>query len=126
MKVKWLDRTLINGPYLCLCKTEEELKAVFEHFNVSFDNTCFPPEGGAHTLSFVAECDEPCTVVFIGDVGTRNEAEVAAMLAHEASHVLDVFLQYIGEEKPSSKFKAYSLQSITERLLTDYKRKRKT
>ena len=125
MKVKWLDRTLINGPFICLCKTSEELQKVYEQFNIDYSASDFPSEGSAHTLHFEAECNEPCTVVSIGEVGTRNEAEIGAMLTHEASHVLDVFFQYIGEKEPSSEFKAYSLQAITEKLLTDYKRKRK-
>lgn len=128
MKIRWLDRTLITGPYLCLCKNEEELKAVYEHAKQEYPeegNLRFPTPGAASTLIFASEEAEISTVVALGDVGSRSIAEVSAILAHEASHVLDAFFEYIHEEHPSSEFKAYCLQAIVEKLVTDYKRKRR-
>ena len=53
--------------------------------------------------------------------------ETCALLAHEATHIAQYFMEDIGEEEPSSEFFAYVVQSATENLLIqqrEYMRKK--
>lgn len=127
MKVHWLDRTLITGPYLCLCKTEAELLAAYKHCKIDYpinSNLQFPPAGGASTIKLETPEDELVTIVAIGDMRGYSREETGALLAHEASHVVENFFEHIRETTPSSEFRAYCMQATLEKLLEDYKRKR--
>ncbi len=54
-----------------------------------------------------------------------TEAAVHALLAHEASHVVDRHMEAYGETSPASEQKAYAIQNITEFLISEYRKKRK-
>jgi len=128
MKATWLDRTLITGPYLCLCKTEEELIAAYKHCKMSYpldDDLRFPGTGGASTIQLTNPDGELVVIVTIGDRTGYSREETSAIIAHEATHVIEAFFDHIKEEKPSSEFRAYCMQAVIEKLLEDYKRKRR-
>jgi hypothetical protein len=128
MKVTWLDRTLIIGPYLCLCKTEEELIAAYKHCTMSYpldDDLQFPPPGGASTIQLENPDGELVVIVTIGDRTGYSKEETSAILVHEATHVIEAFFDHIREKTPSSEFRAYCMQAVVEKLLEDYKRKRR-
>jgi hypothetical protein len=128
MKVTWLDRTLIIGPYLCLCKTEEELMAAYKHCKIDYpldDDLRFPMAGAASTIRLENPEGELVIIVTIGDRTGYSKEETSAILVHEATHVVEDFFDYIKEEKPSSEFRAYCMQAVVEKLLEDFKRKRR-
>lgn len=128
MKVKWLDNTLIVGPFLCLIKTKEELISLYERGDLDIPDPLpfdFSSEM-ACTLTFDQNNGEqPIAAVCVGDFSKHNNSEIAGLIAHEASHVIDAYFEYIGEKTPSSEFKAYSIQTTVEKLMKDLKRKRK-
>lgn len=131
MKLKWLDRTLIVGPYLVLCKTEKELAAAFKHCNLDYnqyksdEELRFPDQGCAKTFRLEKEGAEMhINVVALGSTSGASYSQVLGILAHEASHVVDDFFEAIRETNPSSEFKAYCTQAIVENLVEDYRRKR--
>lgn len=128
MKVHWLDRTLIIGPYLCLCKTEDELIAAYKHCKIDYPldtDLRFPDRGSASTIQLENPDGELVIIVTVGDRTGYSREETSAILVHEASHVVDAFFEHIKETTPSSEFKAYCMQAVTEKLLEDYKRKRR-
>lgn len=127
MKVHWLDRTLITGPYLCLCKTEAELLAAYKHCKMDYpldDDLRFPSRGSASTIQLENPDGELVVIVTVGDRSGYSKEETSAILAHEATHVAEAFFEHIKEKTPSSEFRAYCMQAILEKLLDDYKRKR--
>lgn len=50
----------------------------------------------------------------------KDGAEIASVLVHEAVHVYQECLEYLGEKKPGREFEAYSIQTISEQLLRAY------
>lgn len=120
--VPWLDRSLIIGPYLCLCTTEKDYHAVMDYLKVPAhqrrpwvgkraDATTHLLENQDHGLA---------AVVCLGDVSRRSPVDVAALLVHEAVHVWQAFCEHIGEKSPSDEFEAYSVQSISYELLSAF------
>ena len=112
--MKWLNRALINGPYLCLCVTEADLRAVSRRFKTKLDwpaveGSCYTLENGNRVA---------CVVCLRNIVGTSLEALVG-LLAHEATHVKQSAMKFIGEDSPSSEFEAYTMQNITQNLLEE-------
>lgn len=45
---------------------------------------------------------------------------LTGLMVHEATHVFDAMLRAMGEKKPSSEFKAYSVQCIYQQLMEAY------
>lgn len=58
---------------------------------------------------------EGVAVVLIEACGDRHEE--AALLAHEAVHVAEEWLRWLGEEEPADEERAYMVQCIAEPLL---------
>lgn len=123
--VPWLGRSLILGPYLCLCTTEKDYHAVMDYLKVPphqrepwvnkrADATTHLVENQDHGLA---------AVVCVGDVSRRSPVGVAALLVHEAVHVWQAFCEHSGEKSPSDEFEAYSIQSISHELMTAYANK---
>lgn len=48
---------------------------------------------------------------------------VACVLVHEAVHIFDSICEAWGEKHPSSEFKAYSIQRLSQQLMRTYARK---
>lgn len=60
-------------------------------------------------------CDDGIAVVYMGCF-TNNWHADAALLAHEAYHVVSMHYDYLGEESPSEEFVAYGVQVISKAL----------
>jgi len=121
--VKWLDRDLVNGPYIGLATTEAAFREALAHCEV-------PPEKqpgdwiapGKDARAFYLDNpkgDLVC-IVAIRVTPDVDGVQIAALLVHEAVHVWQVFAERIGEENPSREFEAYAIQAITQRLLQAY------
>lgn len=63
---------------------------------------------------------EVCVVVTITGHEQRTLPQVHALLVHEAVHIWQEIRSIIGEKEPSSEFEAYSIQSISQRLMESY------
>ncbi len=125
MKLNWLDRGLIDGPFMVLCLSEKELKAAYKHCKVPYDSSlAFPRDGCGYTAQLEAEDGGIVTIVALGDTEGMDEIDVLGLLIHEASHVVDAFFEYIKETKPSDEFRAYCLQATCVKLIEDFRRKR--
>lgn len=51
-----------------------------------------------------------------------NVEQVYALLVHEAVHIWRWHCELIGEDKPSSEFEAYGIQSISQELMLSYRK----
>lgn len=121
--VRWLERSLVRGPYFTLCTTPDLLRrAVRRLTSDPADQPEFPGLGtDAVTTHFERDDDAPAAVVSIKP-GSRTTPELAGVLAHEATHIWQKYRCYIGEKDPSPEFEAYAIQSITRRLFEEYER----
>lgn len=121
-KVEWLDRTLVVSPFFTLCKTEKEFHRALRH--IKLDRKDWPdfiltPTAGATTHTFEKNGDLVCIVTVRKQKGVGRK-QVYALLVHEAVHVWQELRNSIGEKFPSSEFEAYSIQSISQRLIYAY------
>lgn len=55
----------------------------------------------------------------------RAIEQVYGLLVHEAVHVWQRIMEYIGESKPSDEFMAYGIQAIAQELMFAYKEAKK-
>ncbi len=124
MKNRWLDRTLVEGMFVTLCLSQEEftkeLKRLGVREHVDFLSTSHA-NATCHFLN--SSSNKKCAIVCLGDTSKVTPIQVAAMLVHEAVHIFDDFCECIGERSPSSEFKAYSIQSISQGLMLEYARR---
>ena len=120
--VPWLDRSLIIGPYLCLCTTEKDYHAVLDYLKVpAHQRRPWVGKRADATTHLLENQDHGLVaVVCLGDVSRRSPVDVAALLVHEAVHVWQAFCEDIGEKSPSDEFEAYSIQRISYQLLSAF------
>lgn len=61
-------------------------------------------------------CEDGLAVVLITTTPEANWHADAALLCHEAYHVVSMHYDYLGEENPSEEFVAYGIQVISKAL----------
>ena len=121
----WVDRTLFMSPvYIGLCTTEAQFRKELKRLNIP-QSECpdWIPKSDmdAAVWHFIDDKrEEKCAIVCVRKHKDTTNAEVFGMLAHEAVHVWQEIKLCIGEKEPSSEFEAYSIQSITQRLIEAY------
>lgn len=116
--MKWLSRSLFTSP-ICyaLCLSEKEFVKTLRKTGITNEDF---PKGGARIHMF--ERDEGSFAII--SLAASHESlpiqQVNALLAHEAMHLVDYIMEAIGEETPSSEFKAYMIQHICLALFESY------
>lgn len=123
MKAKWLDRSLIVGPFVALVINEDQFHAAM--------NDCGIPKGehgewiktdhSDATVHFlVNKSKERCCIVAIRVKKKTDPNSIIGLLVHESVHIWQNFKEGIGEGGPSDEFEAYSIQAISQRLICAY------
>lgn len=122
MKVSWLDRSLMTGPYLALVLSDEEFQAAMKHCGIAAADRSrwIKTDHSDATAHFLENPKrEMCCVVAIR-VDGQTPIQVAAILVHEAVHIFQSYCERIGENSPSPEFEAYSIQMLSQRLMQGY------
>jgi hypothetical protein len=123
MKVEWLYRSLIVGPYLALVLSSEEFHRALDHCRIPKADRAswMKTEHSNATSTYLENPDGElvCVVALRVKEGVTG-VQIAALLVHEAVHVWQQFCERIGEDKPSAEFEAYSIQSIAQALMQAY------
>jgi hypothetical protein len=126
VKSKWIDRALIISPvFYTLCTDEADFYRLMKNIKMPIvDQPEFMIAGsGATTHTFRTE-EYPVAIVCMNLDNDATNAQLSAMIAHEAVHVFQYILECIGETDPSVEFEAYSIQMITQQLILEYERQR--
>jgi hypothetical protein len=119
--MKWLDKTLIVGPYLALCTTEADYKKAMACMGA--EEPLAPwlgPNANASTHQLSHAKNGIASIVCIRPDPDRTGVQMASTLIHEAVHVWQQYRDYVGEDRPSSEFEAYAIQNIAETLMEAY------
>lgn len=123
MKAKWLNRNLIVGPYVTLCTTEAQYQYEMRRLDIKSPG---PWIGNAQSDATTHEMrnskGEQVFIVCLGDCSEVEGIQIAALLVHEAVHVVQSFFESIGEDRPSSEFEAYAVQHVSQQLMYEYAR----
>lgn len=120
--MKWLPRDLINGGYLCLCIDQKGFHRAMRWLKVPQPWPRWIGEGAnASTHTFDNNgLKTYAVIVCIEADKSRTGIDIASILVHESVHVFQRWCAEFGEEAPSSEFQAYSIQTISGRLMSAY------
>lgn len=123
--MKWCDRSLIVSPYCYgLCKSEKEFHRELSKLKLPREDwPNFMASTHANmTVHFFEQMGDigKCAIVCVGKTKGFSKAQVLALLTHEAVHIWQEIRDNIGEKYPSSEFEAYSIQTISQRLMEAY------
>lgn len=115
-KVKWLERSLITGPYLCLVRSQPEFDSAVKKLGLTKDfEWCKDRWNGATTHLFDSDNGELVAIVSLNST-VSDPITVSALMAHEAVHIWKGYCEHIGESKPSEELSAYAIQQLTATL----------
>jgi hypothetical protein len=123
MKVDWLNRSFIVGPFLCLALSDEAFQEAFDDLDQEKEGR--PPwvlnshsNATCHTLQ--NKKGDLCAVLCFRSWEGHTGIEIAGLLLHEAVHIWQRYCQHIGEDDPSLEFEAYSIQHIAQQLMWSF------
>lgn len=123
MKVQWLERDLIRGPYIALVQSEKAFYKAMKHCNISKADAG-PWIKTGHSDATVHFLDAPdggqTCIVAIRVKKKTTPDQIVGLLVHESVHIWQRFKRRIGEHEPSDEFEAYSIQAIAQRLIAAY------
>ena len=123
MKTQWLAREMITGPYLALVLSEKAFLKAMKECKISKSEAGVwlktpTADATAHIFEHTTG-DLMCVVALkVGKDTTMDQ--VIGLLVHEAVHIWQHFKRRIGEAAPSDEFEAYSIQTISQRLIASY------
>lgn len=127
IETRWLERSPVQLPHYTLCTTPEELKSIQKHLCIPKDDRqgfVSPGKDATTILLMSSEGHSACVVCVREDAMKSAEvAEIVGLLAHEATHVVQFFMDEIGEIQPSREFQANSIQTVTQYLFDLYQKR---
>jgi hypothetical protein len=122
--MRWLERSLMQGPYLALCLSQREFEVAARKVGhpVKFRRFVSHGKGGTtHTIH--TENGLVCLVCL--EIPPKTPlVEVHGLLLHEAVHVWQEQCRDIGEESPGDEAEAYAIQVIAQELFKEYGRRK--
>ena len=119
MKVRYLDRWLIQGPYIGVCLDAAGFYAELKRLEVPKHE--WPKIALKHSVDATTHIlDHRAGRVFLVCVRLDRKKSLIAMhalLVHEAVHIFRNWCASIGEDRPSEEFECYAIQGIAQRLM---------
>lgn len=124
--MKWLDNTLILGAFLTLVTSEKQYQKAMRHCGIAKADAgrWIKAEHANATSHFLDNPDgRLCCIVALDPKIKATSIQIACLLVHESVHIFQKFCERIGEQEPSAEFEAYSIQTISQVLMTEYAKK---
>jgi hypothetical protein len=113
----------MTGPNVVLIQSAKQMLKEMAKIGVYPKHKAFPKweeMTGADGMTWELDVDDvPYWVVGIARMD--NPINTVSTIVHEAVHVWQGYAAYIGEENASREFEAYSIQSITSVLMSQYR-----
>lgn len=124
-KPYYLDRWMIEGPYVGLCLNEKVFEVECKRLGIA--DLPFMGRSGANATTHVLDHVEHGIVflVCIRYVKAYTAAQHYSLLVHEAVHIWQHWSEMIGEREPSWEFEAYSIQGIAQKLMVAFDEERR-
>lgn len=118
----WLSRSLFTSPIpYALCINKKSYLKTMEG-NAPEDDY---PTGGARIYLHEVDGERFVIITLAENHTTLDLASVYSILVHEATHLMDFIMEHIGEDTPSSEFKAYMMQHLSFNLIASYNKQTK-
>jgi len=118
----WLDRTLVEGPFLALALSKKQFHATMKHLKVPRKRHGKWINDGANATMHTLESPRGMACVVAMNLKGCTKTQARALLVHEAVHVWQHYRERIGEGQPSTEFEAYAIQGIAQSLMLGLKR----
>lgn len=122
----WGSVSFIWCPYMiALCVTKEQAEEAIRKIKVPADTfDAFDANDGhaAVTQTRTLSNAHRYALVYLQDYTGRSVAQIHALLAHEAVHVVLASFRAMGEDEPAEEQTAYAVQAVTEYLIEEFKR----
>ena len=118
---RWLDRTLLLGPYIALATNEKEFKRLLRSMDLETDAPWLRDKWNASAHWWEQDSNMVC-IVCIKMYRERDPIEVASLIAHEATHIWQVIERKIGGDI-GDEMEAYAIQNLCQTLFTEYARR---
>lgn len=121
--VKWLDPTLLTCDSIGICFSEADFQRAVKRLKVPAVQwtSWLMQDALATTHHLTGDKGVRVSIVCIPVREDADGVEVATLLVHEAAHVLQEYLEYIGESQVGRETQAYALQNISARLMYAYR-----
>ncbi len=107
--------------YVGYCPNKKSWKKEMERLGIKDEPY---PETHGRCTRFIKDSDHT-VIICINPREETTEVQVVGLIAHEASHAVDYICEDIGEVSPSSEFKAYLTQFITQNVYENWKNESK-
>lgn len=123
MKTQWLEREMITGPHLALVLSKKAFFKAMKECKIkkSVAGSWMKTDHANATVHiFEHEVDGLMCIVALDISSTPSLDSVIGLLVHESVHIWQHFKSRIGETTPSDEFEAYSIQTISQRLIASY------
>lgn len=111
------------GPYLYLCLDEKDFVRTTKGFEFTELNTWLIPGSVATAHSF-ENSSKFIGIVCLDLSQAKDFIDVTLTIVHEAIHIWQKYLAYIGEDKPGKEVEAYCIQHLVEIFLLEFERKK--
>lgn len=123
----WLERSLIQGPFLALFTSEKDFLDECKALKCENTPEFVTPGAGAtvHHLEHADGRELAMVCIDMKESLKHDRVSIHCLLVHEAVHVYQRVRDWMNEAKPSIEFEAYSIQALSQRLIDDYERQRK-
>lgn len=123
--VKWCDRGLVVAPlYFTIATSPKHLKSILKNLNWSGGHIEEPQKDAAKVQFLNSKNNKTIALVLIYD-HSKDLTSTLALIVHESVHVWQEIRSMMGEQSPSKEFEAYSIQAISQQLMTEYLRQTK-
>ena len=121
--MKYLDRALLIGPYVAICRDEKEFRKELLRLKLPrHEWPNFMTKGGYATTHFLTNTPKGMIcIVCLGSTVGKTRTQIDALLVHEAVHIWQKFVADIGEDHPGDEMEAYAIQNLSQSLMESMK-----
>lgn len=103
--------------YVGFVNDEAAFKREMKRIKAGDVNFAASNHADASTISMIDEDGVLCVFVTLGSIKGKTFAQIAGLIAHEATHVAQSLWEHIGETNPSRETEAYFIQFVTQSCL---------
>lgn len=121
--IKWVSPTLLTCDHVGICFNEKDFHRELKRLKVppAQWSSWLTQDALATTHHLTSEKGSRASIVCIPIKPEMEGIDVATLLVHEAVHVLQEYLDYIGETSVGRETQAYAIQNISARLMIAYR-----
>lgn len=127
-RTRWLNRTLVLGPHLCLCTSEPDFERVAKRLGWRGDGYLNPWVSGSNAACTHMDISSttPTAVVCIPSIADMDDVYAAGIIAQESANIWSEWIACMGETAPGEEISAHAIQNLVVILMSELDRQRKS